>query len=174
VKRVAIAWVVALVGLLGVGAAAAWLPRGWLPDPSLLVAVAAGLRLRGADGVLAASAAGWTADALSGGPLGVHALLDLLAFAVTRAVQGRVDLDRGVLLALLVAALTAGHAAGEWALAGRPAAGGEALRIGLAHVLANAIAALPVKWLLDALLGRLDDDEPARGSLRLDPGAGLR
>src|SRR5690606_21327011 len=68
VRRVALmSWGLALAGLWLTGAAAAWLPRGWLPDPALLVAVALGLRVPGAPGLVTAWVVGWSADFLSAG-----------------------------------------------------------------------------------------------------------
>jgi rod shape-determining protein MreD len=174
VKRVALALFTALAGLLLVGAAAAWVPRGWLPDVALLVAVAAGLRMGGTTGAITASAAGWTADALSGGPAGTHAFLDLLAWLVTRFAQGRVDLSRGMLLAPFTAALAAAHVLGEWALGSLALAQPDVLQVLVAQVVVNALAVVGVQRLLDAGFALLDDDEAGRPTLRLDAGSGSR
>lgn len=173
--RIALAaWGLALVGLWIVGSAAEWVPRGWLPDPALLVAVALGLRVPGAPGLLTAWAVGWTADLLSAGPLGQHALLDMSAWLLTRAAAQRVDLARAVVLVPFVVGLTALHVAGEWLLGGVPQPGRETLGIAIPHATANAAAALAVRRLFDAVLGRVDPEDPLHGALRIDPGTGVR
>lgn len=174
-RRVALAaWGLALVGLWIVGGAAEWIPRGWLPDPALLVAVALGLRVPGAPGLVTAWAVGWTADLASAGPLGVHALLDMTAWLLTRAGAQRVDLARSVVLVPFVVGLTAVHAAGEWLLVGVPEPGRAALAVAIPHATANAAAALAVRRLFDAVLGRVDPEDPMHGALRIDPGTGVR
>jgi len=175
VRRIAlVAWGLALAGLWIVGSAAAWVPRGWLPDPSLLVAVALGLRVPGAPGLLTAWAVGWTADLLSAGPLGQHALLDMSAWLLTRAAARRVDLARSVVLVPFVVGLSAAHVVGEWLLGGVPEPGRAALAVAIPHATANAAAALAVRRLFDALLGHVDSDDPLHGALRIDPGTGVR
>lgn len=178
-RRAAIAWGLALVGLWSVGAAASWVPRGWLPDPAFLVALAAGLHLPGATGVVAAAAAGWSADMLSGAPSGVHVVLALAVWAAARAGQRRVELTRPVLLMPFAAALAAAGVAGLWLqlwmLAGLAPPGRSALlAIALPHVAVNALCAPGVRRLLELLLGRIEVEEPVRGSLRLGAGTGAR
>jgi rod shape-determining protein MreD len=175
VRRVALAaWGLALVGLWIVGSAAEWVPRGWLPDPALLVAVALGLRVPGAPGLLTAWGIGWTADLLSVGPLGTHALLDMGAWLLTRAAAQRVDLARAVALVPFAVGLSALHVAGEWLLVGVPQPGRETLAIAIPHATANAAAALAVRRLFDAVLGRVDPEDPLHGALRIEPGTGVR
>jgi rod shape-determining protein MreD len=175
VRRIAlVAWALALVGLWIVGSVAEWVPRGWLPDPSLLVAVALGLRVPGAPGLLTAWAVGWTADLLSAGPLGQHALLDVGAWLLTRAAARRVDLARSVVLVPFVVGLTAAHVVGEWLLGGVPEPGRAALGVAIPHATANAAAALAVRRLFDAVLGRVDPEDPVHGAFRIDAGPGLR
>jgi rod shape-determining protein MreD len=175
VNRVALAaWALALAGLWIVGSAAAWIPRGWLPDPALLVAVALGLRVPGAPGLATAWVVGWTADLLSAGPLGRHALLDMGAWLLVRWGAQRVDLARSVVLVPVVVALTAAHVVGEWLLGGVPEPGRAALAVAIPHATANAAAALAVRRLFDAVLGRVDPDDPMHGALRIDPGTGVR
>jgi len=175
VRRTGVAWALALAGLFAVGALGLWTPRGWLPDPAFLVALAAGLHLPGVPGVLAAAGAGWSADVLSGGPLGVNGLLDLLVWAAARAGQRRVDLCRASLLVPFAAALGVLHLAGTWALAGLSVPQQPALlAIALPRLVLDAIAAPAVRRLLQALLGRVDVEEPARGTLRIGAGAGTR
>jgi rod shape-determining protein MreD len=175
VRRIVLAaWGLGLLGLWMVGSAAEWVPRGWLPDPALLVAVALGLRVPGAPGLATAWLVGWTADFLSAGPLGQHALLDMAAWLVTRAAAQRVDLARSVVLVPFVVGLSAAHAAGEWLLGGVPEPGRAALAVAIPHATANAAAALAVRRLFDAVLGRVDPEDPLHGALRIDPGTGVR
>ena len=174
-RRIALAaWGFAVAGLWIAGAVGEFVPRGWLPDPALLVAVALGLRVPGAPGLLTAWAVGWTADLLSAGPLGQHALLDMSAWLVTRAAARRVDLARGVVLMPFVVALSAAHAIGEWLLGGVPQPGRAALAVVIPHAIANAAAALAVRRLFDAVLGRVDPEDPLHGALRIDAGTGVR
>ena len=174
-KRVAFAaWALALAGLWIVGTAAAWLPRGWLPDVTLLVAVALGLHVPGAAGLVTAWLVGGTADLLSGGPLGHHALLDLGAWLLTRAGVQRVDLARAVVLVPFVVALTALQVLGQWALVGVPELGRDALAIAIPLATANAAAALAVRRLFAVVLGHVDSDDAGPGGLRIDAATGLR
>ncbi|MCL4685416.1 rod shape-determining protein MreD [Myxococcota bacterium] len=169
-----VAWGLALVGLWIVGSAATWLPRAWLPDVTLLVAVALGLRVPGALGLATAWAVGGTADLLSGGPLGQHALLDLGAWLLTRVGVHRVDLARGVVLVPFVATLSALQLLGQWALTGIPGLGREVFAIAIPQALVNAVVALAFQRLLEGLSGRVDPDDPGPGSLRIDAATGLR
>lgn len=174
-RRIALAaWGLALAGLWLVGSAAQWIPRGWLPDPALLVAVALGLRVPGVPGLLTAWAVGWSADLLSVGPLGQHALLDMTVWLLTRAGARRVDLARSVVLVPFVVALSAGHVVGEWLLGGVPPPGSATLAVAIPHATANAAAALAVRRLFDAVLGRVEPEDPLHGALRIDSGAGVR
>ena len=175
VRRVAIAWALAAVGLWLTGAAAAWVPRGWLPDPALLAVVVLGLRVGDAPGVFGAWAIGWTEDLLSAAPLGQFALLQLLFWVVTRLAAQRIDLERSLLLASFVFALCAAESVVLAALGSAPPLGAETLAIGLPHALANAVGAIVARAVFDALIERAGGGgEAARGSLRLDPGAGIR
>src|SRR5690606_24872536 len=57
-------------------------------DPFLLVAVVVARAGRPLPAMLAGTAAGWAADALSGGPFGLHGLADgLVAYGTARAAQ---------------------------------------------------------------------------------------
>jgi rod shape-determining protein MreD len=171
VRRALIGWLLALSLLLVAAAAAGWFPRGWLPDPGLLVVIALARRFGGVRGLLAAWAIGWTCDLLTGSALGQYALFDLVAWGLTRSVQGRIELDRLPVLATFVAALTALEA-GTLALTGPihvfdPAG----LAILAPHALANALAAPLVRRLVDGVLDRFDPSEAMRASLRFDAGA---
>lgn len=174
-RRVALAaWGLALVGLWIVGSAATWFPRSWLPDVTMLVAVALGLHVPGAAGLVTAWAVGGTADLLSGGPLGQQALLDLGAWLLTRAGVQRVDLARTVVLIPFVVGLSVLQLIGQWALVGVPELGGAALAIAIPRAITNAVAALAVQRLFLAVVGRVDPDESGPGALRIDAATGIR
>jgi rod shape-determining protein MreD len=175
VRRVAIAWALAAAGLGLTGAAAAWVPRGWLPDPALLAVVVLGLRVGDVAGMLGAWSIGWTEDLLCGGPLGEYALLQLAAWGLTRLVAQRVDLERSLLLAPFVFALCAAETLALAALGSAPPLGAETLAIGLPHALVNAVGVIVARAVFDALIERVGGgSDAARGSLRLDAGTGIR
>jgi hypothetical protein len=174
-RRVAIAWALAFGGLWLTGAAAAWVPRGWLPDPALLAAVVLGLRAGDVAGAAGSWSIGWTEDLLCGGPLGQYALMRLAAWGLTRLAAQRVDLDRSFLLATFVFALCGVEALALAAIGTAPPLGPETLAIGLPHALANAVGVIVARALFDTLVERAGGaGESTRGSLRLDPGAGIR
>lgn len=172
-KRLSVVAAIALAGLWAVGAAAGWLPRGWLPDPGLVVAIALGLHVGGARGLALAWALGWTTDLLSAGPLGQHALLHLAAWGLTRIAARRVDLARPFVLAPFALLVSALEVAGLWLLGSAPA-DGRLLSIAVPFALANAAAALLLRPLMGALLEGIEAEELPRGSLRLDAGPGMR
>ena len=173
-RRVAIAWALATAGLWVTGAAAAWVPRGWLPDPALLAVVVLGMRIGDATGVLGAWSIGWTEDLLCGGPLGQYALLGLVGWGITRLAAQRVDLERPLLLAPFVFALCGAETLALAALGAAPPLGAETLAIGLPHATVNAVGAIVALAVFDALCERGGGGEAARGSLRLDAGTGIR
>jgi hypothetical protein len=165
----------AAVGLWLTGAAAAWLPRGILPDPALLTAVALGLHLPGPRGLVAAWCIGWQADFLSGGPLGLFAFCDLLAWTATRLGERQLALARPVALVPFVAALTVAQVALLAFLDTGPRfddAG--TLPVLVLHVLANAVAVPLANRAIGAIVGGVDAPEAPRGGLRFDPGAPIR
>jgi rod shape-determining protein MreD len=175
VRRVAIAWTLAAAGLCLTGVAAAWVPRGWLPDPALLAAVVLGLRVGDVAGILGVWSVGWTEDLLCGGPLGQYALLRLAAWGLTRLAARRVDLERPLLLAPFVFALCTAETLALAALGSAPPLGAETLAIGLPHAVANAVGAIVARAVFDALVERAGGaGEAPRGSLRLDAGSGIR
>ena len=108
-KPVLLALVLAAAGLWIIGAAGPWVPRGALPDPALLAAIALGLHLPGARGLLAAWAIGWQADFLSNGPLGVFAFASLLAWIAARIGERQLALARPVALVPFTAVMTIGQ-----------------------------------------------------------------
>lgn len=174
-KAVAIAWILAAVGLWAVGAAGPWLPRGALPDPALLTAIALGLHLPGVRGLIAAWGIGWQADLLSGGPIGAFALCTLLAWMATRLGERQLALARPVALIPFTAALTIGQVALLALLGtGPPLDDPHTAPVLLLHVLANALAVPLAGRLVGSLLGAADAPEAARGSLRFEAGAPLR
>ena len=174
-KPIALALVLAAAGLFAAGAAAPWVPRGALPDPALLAAIALGLHLPGVRGLLAVWAIGWQADFLSNGPLGVFAFASLLAWIATRLGERQLALARPVALIPFTAALTVGQVALLAVLGiGPPAADPRVLPVLVLHVLANALAVPFAARLFAAIVGGADTPEAPRTALRFDAGAPLR
>lgn len=93
------------------GALARFLPGAFRPDLTLLVVLGIALCWRNtATGLLFAAASGFVVDLLSGGLLGLHALLAVLVFAGSRALSLQVNLVGPFPRMLFVVALTAVHA----------------------------------------------------------------
>lgn len=78
----------AVVLLLAQELATVSLPELVRPDLVLVFALAMGLRSRGTEGLVLSFAAGFAVDALSGSPLGLHALLCGSGCALTRLLDG--------------------------------------------------------------------------------------
>lgn len=174
-KAVAIAWLLAAVGLWMVGAAAPWLPRGALPDPALLTSIALGLHLPGVRGLVAAWGIGWQADFVSGGPVGAFALCNLIAWMATRLGERQLALARPVALVPFTAALTVGQVALLVLLGSGPPLSDPrtAWVLGL-HVAVNALAVPVAARLLGSLVGSVEAPEAPRTGLRIDAGGSLR
>jgi hypothetical protein len=175
VKAIALAFGVAALASWSIGAAAPWVPRGALPDPSLLAAIALGLHVPGARGLVAAWAIGWQADLLSNGPLGVFAFTALCAWIATRLGERQLALARPVALI----PFTAAHALAHFALlallgVGPPASDPRVLPVLVQHVLVNALSIPFVARVFGALMGGVDAPEAPRAALRFDAGAPLR
>jgi len=105
------------------GALAGVLPPRLQPDLVLIVVVALGLELPGAVGLLVAAGLGCLADVLTGALLGQHALLFMMASAVTRLAGAQLDLRRAMTGAFLVAGLSLSLGVGSAALSGLFAGG---------------------------------------------------
>jgi hypothetical protein len=165
----------AAVALWLTGAAAGWLPRGLLPDPSLLLAIALGLHLPGTRGLVAAWCIGWQADFLSGGPLGLFAFCDLLAWTATRLGERQLALARPVALIPFAAALTLGQVALLAFLdAGPRLEDPGTLPVLVLHAAVNAIAVPFASRAIGALVGSVDAPEAPRSGLRFDAGTPIR
>ena len=95
-----------LVALLLQGGIATHVPRAFVPDLAFLIVVTCGLHLPGARGLLVVAWLGYTADLLSGAPLGEHALLWVGLWGLTGIVNRRLDLRRGPPLMVAAAAFT--------------------------------------------------------------------
>lgn len=158
-----------------VGAATPWLPRGALPDPALLFAIALGLHVPGLRGALSAWAVGWQADLVSGSPLGLFSFLSLVAWVTARLGERQFALARPVALVPVTAALTVVQAAMLMALGlGPPASDPRTLPVLVVHALANALAISFVSRLVAAAVGGAEVADTQRGGLRFDAGAPLR
>lgn len=174
-KPVLLALVLATAGLWIAGAAAPWLPRGALPDPALLAAIALGLHLPGVRGLVAAWAIGWQADFLSSGPLGFFAFGALLAWVATRLGERQLALARPVALMPFTATLTVAQVALLAALGLAPrVADPLGLPVLALHLVANTLCVPFVARLFGAVIGAAEQPEAPRTALRFDTGAPLR
>jgi rod shape-determining protein MreD len=163
------------MGLWLAGAVAPWVPRGVLPDLALLAAVALGLHMPGLRGILAAWGVGWQQDLLSGAPLGLFALLQLLAWAATRLGERQLALARAVALVPFTAALTVAQALLVMAIANGPRFDDpRTLPVLVLHACVNALVVPFVNRIFGAAVGRVDAPEQGRSGLRFDAGAPLR
>ncbi len=109
-RAIATAWLLTALGLWLVGAASPWVPRGVLPDPALLAAVALGLHvpgLRGLDRRVGHRLAGGLPF---GRPAGALRVLQLLAWTATRLGERQLALARAVALVPFTAVLTVAQA----------------------------------------------------------------
>jgi len=175
VRAIATAWLLTAMGLWLVGAASPWVPRGVLPDPALLAAVALGLHVPGLRGLIAAWGVGWQEDLLSGGPLGLFALLQLLAWTATRLGERQLALARAVALVPFTAVLTVAQVGLVTMLASGPRFDDpRTVPVLVLHAIANALAIPFASRFLAAAVGRVDSPDASRGGLRFDAGAPLR
>jgi cell shape-determining protein MreD len=175
VRAIATAWLLTAMGLWLVGAVSPWVPRGLLPDPALLAAVALGLHVPGLRGLIAAWGVGWQEDFLSGGPLGLFALLQLLAWTATRLGERQLALARAVALVPFTAVLAVAQAGLVTMLASGPRFDDpHTLPVLVLHAIANALAIPFASRLLAAVVGRVENPETSRGGLRFDAGTPLR
>jgi cell shape-determining protein MreD len=175
VRAIATAWLLTAMGIWLVGAASPWVPRGVLPDPALLAAVALGLHVPGLRGLIAAWGVGWQEDFLSGGPLGLFALLQLLAWTATRLGERQLALARAVALVPFTAVLTVAQVGLVTMLASGPRFDDpRTVPVLVLHAIANALAIPFASRLLAATVGRVDSPDASRGGLRFDAGAPLR
>ena len=161
-----------IVAPVAQGAGAAVAPAGFVPDLSLLVAVAAALVVPGGEGLLVAVAAGYAADLLSGAPLGHHAFLNLAAFTLTWMVSAQFHLRRGLALALFAFGLTILDAAATAGLSrlfsGDARVGLEGLRLVPIRGLANAFFAPAVRLLFSGIATWLNESERKKRDVHLD------
>jgi rod shape-determining protein MreD len=149
-----------LMFLLSAGSAFAQVsaPLGWCPvDLPLLITAFAGLTRGGGWGLACGVMAGFTLDALLGGPAGLRLAPLAIAGALADALQPGVNRDQPRLQVLAVLALVVAHDA-ALALFARKF---EVAQYGLDRVLlryflprlaAQALAALPLFWALGLLV----------------------
>lgn len=174
-KKIALALALAAAGSWIAGAVAPWVPRGALPDVSLLAAIALGLHLPGVHGLIAVWLIGWHADFLSNGPLGVFAFSGLLAWIVTRLGARQLALARPVALVPFTAALTVGQVVLLAAFGvGPPAGDPRVLPILALHGISNAVFVPLAARVYGAVVGGAEAPETPRTALRFDAGAPLR
>ena len=99
-------FVLGLLAMLVQGTATSFMSPTLCPDLPLLLVIGMALNLGGARALLASAALGYTADVLSGAPLGQHALLGVLIFgaasAANRSLELRTPLAQASLAGVLV------------------------------------------------------------------------
>lgn len=161
-----------LVALLLQGGIATHVPRAFVPDFAFLIVVTCGLHLPGARGLLVVAWLGYTADLLSGAPLGEHAVLWIGLWGLTGIVNRRLDLRRVPPLMVAVAAFTLAQTAAfvflHSGVLGR-ATLDTTLFVTLGwQILANVLAA-PLVWgATVGVLALTAPEEGARRTVRLD------
>jgi len=167
--------VLLLLGLLALvveSALAAWMPVRFVPQASLLAAVAAGLVLGPGEGLLVAAVLGLGADALSGSLLGQQAMLRILEVVATRGIAAHLDLRHGFPLIVFVTVMTLADAAllvlGSWFFLGLTFHGSEVGGV-LVRAAVTGVCAPFVGSLARGLVDRLDESQ-ARREMRLETG----
>ena len=162
-----------ITALLVQSVAAVHLPAAWVPNLSLLVAVALGLHLEAAGGLVVAGSLGYASDLFSGSLLGQHALLRALACAGTRLANRGLDLRRFLPLAVYAALLTLAEAAAVGGLttlfAGRAALDRALVAVLGQQMLVNALAAPLVSGAAGWVVRWTLPEESVRRSVRLEP-----
>ncbi len=152
--------------------ATAVLPVRFVPDLTLLLAVAAAVSASTLEGMLISTGVGYGADLLSGSLLGQHALLRLGAFLGTRVVSAQFHLKRGLPLAVCAVGVTVADALGTaglgWLFAGDPMLGLHAPLDLAARAGVNALCAPLMVGLLDTVLELLTEREARRRDVRLE------
>jgi cell shape-determining protein MreD len=160
----------ALLGVFGLmlqSTAALWIPARGLPDLGLWVVVGLAVCVRSPVlGVGLAALIGYVTDLLSGTLLGQHALLNLGAYGVARALSSSFNLRGPLSLAIFALLLSAMHAAALYALvvffAREWVAVPGALEDLAVHALANALAAPFVIALVSGVAAWVGDDDSGR------------
>ncbi|MCP3985744.1 MAG: hypothetical protein GY723_15270 [bacterium] len=167
--------VLLLLGLLALvieGALATGMSVRFIPQASLLAAVAAGLVLRPGEGLVVAALLGLGADALSGTLLGQQAMLRILEVVATRGIAAQLDLRNGFPLVFFVFAIALVDAAllvtGSWFFLGLSFHGSEVGGV-LVRAVVTGLCAPAVSSLAQGLVERLDESQ-ARREMRLETG----
>jgi rod shape-determining protein MreD len=161
-----------LAALLLQGGIATHVPRAYVPDLAFLIVVTCGLHLPGVRGLLVVAWLGYTADLLSGAPLGEHAVLWVGLWGLTGIVNRRLDLRRVPPLMVAVAAFTLAETAAfvllQSGVLGLPTID-TTLFVTLGwQILANTLAA-PLVWgATVSVLALTAPEEGARRTVRLD------
>jgi len=104
----ALTWLaLGLLALMLESVLAAAFPLRLVPDLPLLMTAGMALALKPGPGLVAAGALGLATDMASGALLGTHAFARLLEFALSRLLASKLDLRRGVPLAVFALGLQA-------------------------------------------------------------------
>ena len=172
-KRVLVIFALGLIALGVQAGLAKILPRELCPDLGLLVVIAIGLHWQETTrGLIVASALGFAADFLSSSLFGAHALLRVVAYAMTTVGRSQMDLRSGLALALFAGGLTVAYAMGLLGLMSIVDGPGQKTAwtgIGgmFPHAVVTAIAA-PVISSLVSRLSEWADGEASRPGLQID------
>lgn len=174
-KRVVAVLVLGLLALGVQGGLALALPRSLCPDLGFLVVLAIGLHWQQVTaGLFVASALGFAADLLSSSIFGAHALLRVVAFAITALARSQMDLRGGVAFALFAGGITVLYALCLLVLT-RLSVGAEdgfpwwEFSGAFPHALVNGLLAPFVSTWVVRVCDRLEG-EANRPSLEIDPG----
>ena len=172
-KRVLVIFALGLVALGVQGGLAKILPRELCPDLGLLVVIAMGLRWQETTrGLLVASALGFAADFLSSSLFGAHALLRVVAYAMTTVGRSQMDLRSGLALALFAGGITVAYAMGLLGLMSIVEGPGQkAAWTGIGGVFPHAVVTAIAAPVISSLVSRLSewaDGEASRPGLQID------
>jgi rod shape-determining protein MreD len=154
------------------GALGPFLPAAFRPDLALLVVFSLSLSWRNtASGLVLAAVCGFFVDLFSGALFGQNALVSVLVFVAARALSVHVSMIGALPQVTFAAALTIVHALGLTMLTTffTPAADFALLRPAILapRVLANALIAPVVGWVVSVLVAWVSGEDTGRRPLRL-------
>jgi cell shape-determining protein MreD len=154
------------------GALGPFLPAVFRPDLALLVVFALSLSWRNtASGLVLSAVCGFFVDLFSGALFGQNALMSVLMFAAARALSVHVSMIGALPQVIFAASLTVVHALGLTMLTTffTPASDFALLRPALLgpRVLANAVVAPAVGWVVSVLVAWVSGEDVGRRPLRI-------
>lgn len=174
-KRVVAIIILGLIALGVQGGMAKVVPREICPDLGLLVVIAVGLHWQETTrGLIVASVLGFAADFLSSSVFGAHALLRVIAYALTTVGRSQMDLRGGLALGLFAGSLTLVYALALLSLMSLiEAPGHESAWTGFGGMFPQAVVNAIVAPLISGLVSRVSewaDGESSRPGLQIDAG----